>query len=86
MFTHSGFLTLAMWATFGLIAALIHALYGAFPVDMFLLLIMAFTPAIWIGRNEHIVKEIRSFWSEQDIQDVTPGDVEDEFGGIWVGH
>ena len=85
MFT-SGFLTLTMWATYGLIAALIHAVVGTFPVDMIILLISALTPLIWIGRNDDIVKKIRSFWSEQDIQDVTPGDGEDEFGGIWVGH
>ena len=81
MFTDSGFLTLAMWATFGLIAALIHAVVGTFPADMILLLICAFTPVIWIGRNEDIVQKIRSFWSEQDIQDEQPS-----FEGIWVGH
>ena len=78
MFTHSGFLTLVMWATFFFIAAIIHAVYGPFPVDMLLLLIMALTPAIWIGRNEDIMQEIRSFWSEQDEE---PGD-----GGIWAGN
>ena len=86
MLTHSGFLTLVMWATFGLLIALIHAVYGAFPIDMLLLLISALTPAIWIGRNENIIQEIRNFWSEQDIQDDEPGDSEDDFGGIWVGH
>ena len=80
-----GFLTLLMWLLSGLLMVILQAILGPFPTDMLLLTILAFTPAIWIGKNNEIIQNFMS--NSSGTEDGEPSNnIEENFGGIWIGH
>ena len=84
----SGFLTLSIWVMSGLTAALFrHLLHSSMTGDLrkwghlFGAAVMALTPTIWIGRNPQILKDFVSFLRG----DISPNNLENNFGGVWIG-
>ena len=77
----SGFLTLGIWVTFSLLRFLV---FGSIPedlVDMSVLAVMACTPTVWIARNKKIIEEF-VFYMRGNI---SPSNLENDSGGVWVG-
>ena len=82
----SGFLTLGVWVMSGLTFSLLRYLLNIIPDDLADLLYlpgMACTPAIWIGKNQQILKDFVSYL-RGDI-DISPYNLENDFGGVWIG-
>ena len=80
----SGFLTLGMWAMTGLCFAFLRFLFGSMPedlVDMLVLAVMACTPTVWIARNNKIIKEFVLYLRGN----ISPSNLENNWGGVWVG-
>ena len=74
-----------MWLLAGLLMVILQALLGPFPTDMLLLTILAFTPAIWIGKNNEIIQNFMS--NSSGTEDGEPSNnIEENFGEIWIGH
>ena len=79
----SGFLSLGIWVISGLIFTLLRYFYSI-PDDLaglFYLAVMACTPTIWIGRNQQILKDFVSYLRG----DISPNNLENDFGGVWIG-
>ena len=77
----SGFLTLGIWVTFSLLRFIV---FGSIPedlVDLSVLAIMACTPTIWIARNKKIIEEFVLYM--RGI--ISPSNLENNWGGVWVG-
>ena len=80
----SGFLTLGIWVMSGLTVTLLRHLLHIIPDDLahlFALAVMACTPTIWIGRNQQILKDFVSYFRG----DIAPNNLENDFGGVWIG-
>ena len=80
----SGFITLGIWVMSGLTSALLRYLLNSIPddlADLFALAVMACTPAIWIGRNQQILKDFVSYLRGEISQNT----LENDFGGVWIG-
>ena len=79
----SGFLTLGIWV----LSSLVRYLVGStlcIPYDMaelFVLAVMACTPTIWIGRNKQIFRDFVSYLRG----DIFLNNLENNFGGVWIG-
>ena len=79
----SGFLTLGIWV----LSSLVRYLVGStlcIPYDMaelFVLAVMACTPTIWIGRNKQIFRDFVSYFRG----DISLNNLENDFGGVWIG-
>ncbi len=72
-----------MWLVFGLLATILHVISVHLPLDILLLIAMACTPAIWIGRSVEIQAFISSLLRGEN-QDEEPS--LNDFGEIWIGH
>ena len=80
----SGFLTLGMWVMTGISFAFLRFLFGSMPedlVDMVVLVVMACTPTVWIARNNKIIEEFVLYLRG----DISPSNLENSWGGVWVG-
>ena len=79
----SGFLTLGIWVMSGLIFALLGYFNSISDdlADLFNLAVMACTPTVWIGRNQQILKDFVSYLRG----DISPNNLENDFGGVWIG-
>ena len=80
----SGFLTLGIWVVSGLTFALLKYLLHSIPDDLARLIVsavMACTPTIWIRRNQQILRDFVSYFRE----DISPNNLENDFGGVWIG-
>ena len=79
----SGFLTLGIWVMSGLIFALLRYFNSISDdlADLFVRAVMACTPTVWIGRNQQILKDFVSYLRG----DISPNNLENDFGGVWVG-
>ena len=81
----SGFLTLGIWAMSGFTITLLRHLFPSFTGEMahlFGVVVMACTPTIWIGTNQQIFKDFVSYCSRGDI---STNNLENDFGGVWIG-
>ena len=79
-----GFLTLGIWVVSGLTLALLRYMLHWIPddlADLYVLAVMASTPTIWIGRNQQIFKDF-VFYCRGEI---SPNNLENDFGGVWIG-
>lgn len=72
-----------MWLLGGLFIIILQAILGPFSTDMLLLTILAFTPAIWIGKNNEI---IQNFMSNSSESGEPINNIEEDLGEIWIGH
>ena len=90
MTSSSGFLTLAMWLSFGLPFGILYAFSGPSAIDFMILTCLACTPTIWLGKNTEILQDFMTYLkSEEDNQDeAQPGEIESDFEGIgiWTGN
>ena len=79
----SGFLTLGIWVMSGLIFALLGYFNSISDdlADLFVRAVMACTPTVWIGRNQQILKDFVSYLRG----DISPNNLENDFGGVWIG-
>ena len=76
----SGFLTLGIWVTY----SLLRFLLGPMPedlVDMSVLAVLACTPTVWIARNKKIIEEFVLYMRGN----ISPSNLENNWGGVWVG-
>ena len=74
-----------MWVIIGCCFVGFHLIllstFEASSIDHLLLLMQAITPAIWVGRNREIIEDfMRYFYADEE-----PGDLENNWGGVWVG-
>ena len=80
----SGFITFGIWITFLLFLGITKFFFGSVPpdlLDLALLAVSAITPTIWNGRNRNILKDFKIFlFGEDQISNL-----EEDFGGVWVG-
>ena len=79
----SGFLTLGIWVISGLTFTLLRY-FNSISDDLaglFYLAVMACTPTIWIGRNQQVLKDFVSNLRG----DISPNNLENVFGGVWIG-
>ena len=77
----SGFLTLGIWVTFSLLRFIV---FGSIPedlVDLSVLAVMACTPTIWIARNKKIIEEFVLYMRGN----ISPSNLENNWGGVWIG-
>ena len=80
----SGFITFGIWIIFLLFIGITKFFFGSFPADLLdlaLLAVSAITPTIWIGRNGNILKDFKIFLIGEDQN----SNLENDFGGVWVG-
>ena len=77
----SGFLTLGIWVTFALLRFFAFGYMPEDLVDMSVLAVMACTPTVWIARNKKIIEEF-VFYMRGNI---SPSNLENNSGGVWVG-
>ena len=79
-----GFLTLGIWVMSGLTITLLRLLFHIIPDDLahlFALAVMALTPTIWIWKKQLILKDFVSHIRG----DIAPNNLENNFGGVWMG-
>ena len=86
--TNTGFLTFAIWVIVGLFIAILNSIFGIVSVDLLCITVTACTPVIWIGRNNQILQDFKSYMSGQDSPDeeTAETDLENDRGGVWVGN
>ena len=85
-----------MWVIVGCCFVGFHLIllstFEASSIDHLLLFMQAITPAIWIGRNGEIIEDfMRYFYTAEEVYPIEPhpnmpGDLENSWGGVWVGH
>ena len=77
----SGFLTLGIWVTFSLLRFIVFGSISEDLVDLSVLAVMACTPTIWIARNKKIIEEFVLYMRGN----ISPSNLENNWGGVWIG-
>ena len=74
-----------MLVMFGILLAILIHVFGDMSLDLIVLAVTACIPTIWIARNKRIIQDFISYFNEHEIHDEEHNDVQDEWGGVWLG-